>query len=397
MPQPSDGATQGATDSVATATGPVPPAPETPAKAGRERPAWVMAVVPAVLVTLVVGLFASAFVWPFAQMRPKNIEIAAAGPAEQLAQIEAQLAAQQDDLFEFVLLEDRDSVVNALETRETSAGVYVGSEGVEFYTASAGNAQIAQVVSQLAAGMQAGISAQLNEATAAATEAAVLQGATGEEILALQQQAAAQASTMKVSVTDLVGGGNAFAGNLAMMPVLIGGMMGGVLTTLLVKRPALRFITLPLLSIGGGLIGSAVLGSWFGMLPGNYWVRALALGVAMLAISSFISGVGSVLGKVGLGLGAAFIMLIGTPWGGIMAPTEFLSSGLAQFGALMPSGTLVNLVKSIGYFPEASTATLWITLGLWAALGLLLLVFGELIHRGRNGKTAPELADPAVA
>lgn len=85
-------------------------------------------------------------------------------------------------------LEDRDSVVNALETRETSAGVYVSPEGIEFFTASAGNAQIAQVVSQLAAGMQAGISAQLNEATAAATEAAVLQGTTGEDILAIQQR-----------------------------------------------------------------------------------------------------------------------------------------------------------------------------------------------------------------
>lgn len=96
-----------------------------------------------------------------------------------------------------------------------------------------------------------------------ATEAAKAQGATAEQILAIQDQAQQQAGAMNVTVTDVgSGGGNAFAGNMA-------------------------------------------------MLPGNYWLQALALGMGVLAVNSLIVGLGTLIGKVGIALGAVLVVLIG--------------------------------------------------------------------------------------
>lgn len=314
-----------------------------PAPSKSQRPEWLKALVPGLLVAVVCGLFASAFLWPMSQMAPKDISLAIAGPEAQVAQIEQALTAQQEDLFLFTELDDRAAVEQAIAEREVLGGVSIGADGIEFMTASADNAQVSQMLGQVAAGMK-------------------------------------EKSPFPVTVTDVVGGGNAFAGNLSMLPALIGGMMGGMLSIFMVRRPAHRIITIVVGAIGVGLVGAAVLGPWFDLLPGNYWLNALALGGAALAISSVIAGLGSVLGKAGAGLGVVLVMLIGTPWGGVMVPTEFLPGTMAAIGAHMPTGTLVSLIKSISYFPEAATAGQWWTLAIWVIAGMLLILIGALIH-----------------
>ncbi|MBC9954053.1 ABC transporter permease [Leucobacter sp. cx-42] len=307
------------------------------------RPEWLKALMPGLLVAVVCGLFASAFLWPMSQMAPKDISLAIAGPEAQVAQIEQALTAQQEDLFLFTELDDRAAVEQAIAEREVLGGIAIGADGVEFMTASAGNAQVTQMLGQVAAGMK-------------------------------------ENGPLPVTVTDVVGGGNAFAGNLSMLPALIGGMMGGMLSIFMVRRPAHRIITISVGAIGVGLVGAAVLGPWFDLLPGSYWLNALALGGAALAISGAISGFGSLLGKAGAGLGVILVMLIGTPWGGVMVPSEFLPGTMATIGSHMPTGTLVNLIKSINYFPEAATSGQWWTLAIWAVAGMLLILIGTLIH-----------------
>lgn len=135
----------------------------------------------------------------------------------------------------------------------------------------------------------------------------------------------------------------------------------------MVKRPLTRLVTIVTAAIGSGLVGSAVIGSWFGMLPGNYWMHALVLGTGALAFSAVISGLGTLLGYGGMGLGIIFMMLIGTPWGGVMMPTKFLPDFMGGLGFHMPTGTVVNLMKSVSYFPEAATGAQWWTLIAWIA------------------------------
>lgn len=127
-----------------------------------------------------------------------------------------------------------------------------------------------------------------------------------------------------------------------------------------------------------------MLGPWFDLLSGDYWLNALALGGAALAISGTIAGLGSLLGKAGAGLGVVLLMLVGTPWGGVMVPSEFLPSAMATVGAHMPTGTLVSLITSINYFPEAATVGQWLSLAIWAIAGMLLILIGALIRARRN-------------
>lgn len=220
-------------------------------------------------------------------------------------------------------------------------GVVVGPEGTQFLTASAGNAQVTQMLTQIAAGMEKAIAVQAEQGVAEAVAAAKAQGIPAEQILALQEQAHSKASAVTVTVTDVVsGGGNAFAANLTMLPALIGGMMGGMLSILMVKRPAYRLITLVVAATGVGLIGAAVLGPWFDMIPGSYGMHALAL-------------------------------------------------GLGALGAHMPAGTVVSLMKSSSSFPAAATGGQWWTLILWAASGLVLVLIGAAIHAAKSKKQAP--------
>ena len=361
-----------------------------PANGAREkkpRPEWVKALIPGLLVAVICGVFASAFLWPMSQMEPKDISIAITGPDEQVAQLEDSLTAQQDDLFVFTEYADRDAAVQAIEAREVLGGVVVGQEGTEFLTASAGNAQVTQMLGQVAAGMERAVAAQGAQGVADAVQAAKDQGLPAEQILAVQEQAQQRASSVSVTVTDVVsGGGNAFAGNLTMLPALIGGMMGGMLSVMMVKRPSYRILTVVVGSIGVGLVGAAVLGPWFDMIPGSYGLHALALGLGALAVSSVISGLGSLFGMGGAGLGAALVMLIGTPWGGIMMPTEFLPGAMATVGAHMPTGTVVSLMKSISYFPDATTGGQWWTLALWATVGILVILGGALLSSARDAR-----------
>lgn len=353
--------------------------------AKKSEPYWLRAFVPGLLVALVAGLFVAAFLWPMSAMEPKNIALAVAGPEDQVAQIEGALESQQAGLFDFQSATDRDEIVAEIEAREVGAGMVVGPEGIEFLTASAGNAQVAQMLGQIASGMKEMMNAQATQAIAQATEAAKAQGATAEQILAIQDQAQQQAGAMNVTVTDVVsGGGNAFAGNMAMLPALIGGMAGGMIAMFFVKRPAYRVITVVTASAGAGLAGAAALGPWFGMLPGNYWLQALALGVGALAVSSLIAGLGTLIGKVGIALGAVLVVLIGNPWGGFMVPPEFLSGFMGTLGSYLPNGNVVSLMKGVNYFPEASVAGAWWTLAIWSVVGIAMILIGAALRRPKE-------------
>ncbi|WP_217135851.1 hypothetical protein [Leucobacter chinensis] len=351
---------------------------------------WAKAIVPGLLVTLVSALFATAFIWPMTQADPHDIPMAVAGPEEQRAAIEQGIAAQKPDLFDLTEVADRDAAVEAIEQREVAGAVVVGDEGVEFLTASAAGPQIAQLLNQAAGGLEQKITQQREQAMNEAFETAKEHGATADELLMIQEQGRAQQEKSPVVVTDVVSGGeNAFAANLTMLPALIGGMMGGALSMLMVKRPLRRIATIVTAAAGSGLMGAAILGPWFDLVPGDYWLHALALGAGALAISSVISGLGSLFGYAGMGIGVLAVLLIGTPWGGIMVASEFLPGGMASLGASMPTGTMVSLMKSLSYFPAAATGGQWGTLGLWILGGLTAIVIGAVVFAKRNASAEP--------
>lgn len=93
----------------------------------------------------------------------------------------------------------------------------------------------------------------------------------------------------------------------------MGGLLAALLLTRLV-RGGVRRVTGALASaVTGGLAVAAILQFWFGSLDGSYAANTGAIALTVAAIALTILGLESLLGYVGLGLGAATMMLIGNP------------------------------------------------------------------------------------
>ena len=359
----------------------------TDSKPARTRPEWLLASAVGLLAALVVGLFASAFLWPLSVSEPKDIPFGVAGPEQQLTQIEGQLSSQREGLFDLTTYDDRDAVVQAIEQRKIDGGLVVSDSGMEMLTASAGNAQVTQLLTQMAAGMKDQQAAAAQKGIAEAVSQAKAKGLSAEQILTIQETAQKKAAAVTVTVTDVVSGGTAaMASSLVMLPALIGGMVTAVLSLFAVKRPSHRIISVVSGSLLAGLAGALVLGPWFDILPGNLGATWLALSTGILAIAATITGLGTLLGKAGMGLGVVLMMLIGNPWGGALVPSEFLGGFMGWLGAHMPNGNVIQLVKTVSFFPDASQTSYWWILGTWILIGLALWAVGTAIHGAKTKK-----------
>jgi hypothetical protein len=340
------------------------PGPGGAARARGKTAEWLRAILVGFGMALVGGLFAVAFLWPMTTAQPRDIALAVAGPEQARAGIEQALSTQQAGLFDVTSVDTRDEAVAAIETREASGAVVVGADGVEVLTATGGGPQVAQLLTQMATGLQA--------------------------------QLAQSGQQTTVTVTDVVPGGTgSSAANLTLIPALIAGLAGSVVALLLVRRPYMRAATILTSSVTAGLLGALILGPWFDILPGSYWRTAAAIAMGALAIGAFVTGMGSLFGKVGLALGAVITVLFGNPWGGMLIPSEFLEKPWGTIGSYLPNGTYLHLVRSVNYFPNAATGSQWLILALWVVFGFGLVAVGSVLHHRRTAPTAnPE---PATA
>lgn len=186
---------------------------------------------------------------------------------------------------------------------------------------------------------------------------------------------------MTVTVTDVVPTGSfAMVGNLVMLPALMGGMATGALAFFLVKRPWYRIIAVASGAILGGLGAALVLGPWMGAVEANFGMLWLALSAAMGAIGATSMGAGTLFGNVGLALAGMLMMLIGNPWGGAFVPKEFLGGFMGWLGSVLPVGNLIEVIKDISFFPEASQASHWFVFIAWMAIGIMLWAIGATIR-----------------
>jgi hypothetical protein len=316
---------------------------------------WARAVALGLAGALLVALIVLAFVWPVATAEPRNLPVAVAGPAAQVESLETALDEQTGGLFAFVDVEDRDAAVSAIEDR-TAYGAIVLSTAPEVLTASAANISIAQQLNGLAAQLQAQLAAQVTAA-----------GGDGSHVT--------------VTVTDVVplaendpnGAGLA----VASFPLVLGGMLGGILVSLLVVGSWRRVTALVVYAVGAGLAVAGILQGWFGILQGDFLVNSSALALAMFATASIIVGLNAVIGRAGIGVGAVLTMLVGNPISAATLPHQFLAGPWGDIGQFFVPGAASTLIRDLSYFPDADASALWLTLAAWSAAGLLLTVVGH--------------------
>lgn len=362
--------------------------------AAPERSSWIKVISTSVLASLVVALVVLAFTWPTKTMEAKNLPVSIAGPEVTVSQFEQSLKDKGIETFELKQASSREEAEQQIKQRETY-GAIIFTEGAapEVLTAPAANTASTQmlngVATQLNAQIQQKALAAKTEALTQAVQAGGEQGAQAAAQLEQMKVQSEQASAMAVKTTAVVplsesdSSGTGLA--IAAFPLVMGGIIGGMLSLTLINGTWRRFATATLYAVIGGALTALILSTWFGFIPGDFATLWAAFGATYLATASFMIGFGSLLvPAAGLGLGAVITMFIGNPISGASMPSVFLPGAWGQIGQMMVPGASSTLLRSIAYFPEAATSDQWLVLGSWIAFGLLAGVIGWALKERRT-------------
>lgn len=365
--------------------------PVTPA--APERSSWIKVISTSLLASLIVALVILAFTWPAKTMEAKNLPVSIAGPEATVSQFEQSLKDRGIETFELKQASSREEAEQQIRQRETY-GAIVFTEGAapEVLTAPAANAAATQMLNGVATQLNAQIQQKaLTAKTEALTQAVQAGGEQGAQAAAQLEQMKAQAeqaSAMTVKATAVVplseSDSSGTGLTIAAFPLVIGGILGGVLSLNLIKGTWRRIATATLYAVIAGALTALILSTWFGFIPGDFATLWAAFAATYLATASFMIGMGALLvPAAGLGLGVVVTMFIGNPISGASMPSVFLPGAWGQIGQVMVPGASSTLLRSIAYFPEAATSGQWLVLGSWIAFGLLAGVIGWTLKERR--------------
>lgn len=363
------------------------------AETSARKPSLKQALLAAVFAAAIVTVILLAFSWPTVTSDPKDLPIAAVGDQEQIDQITADAP---DGMLDLKKVDTRAEAQQLIREREVY-GAFVLGDDPEILTSTAASPPVAQQLSGIAAQMQQKIDKQaisgmqdgmkeMQDALAASSQPAGSQPDPGApQQNPGNQTQAPDASAMEVpevTVTDVVplndddstGAGLAIAG----LPLTIGGIVGGVLTSMLVHSRRMRAVAVVAYGAIGGLALTLVLQTWFGILQGNFGLNVLAAGLAVAATAALINGFVSLIGPGGIAIGAVLTMFIGNPIASLQAPKEFLAGAWGDIGQFFVPGASGTLLRDLSYFPDAPMAMQWWALIGWFALGIVLILVGHL-------------------
>ncbi|WP_440709385.1 hypothetical protein [Herbiconiux sp. YIM B11900] len=311
--------------------------------------------------SLIVGIFVLAFSWPSVTSSVHAVPVVVAGDSATADAVADQLEQSAGDTFTVSRVETRDEAEAAIRSRDAFGAVDASGSVPEVLTASANGVVVSQIFTGLAEQLQRAFDQQL-AAQGVAADAVPTIAVTDVVPLASSDPRGAGLTTLS-------------------FPLVIGGVIGGVVVSLLVVGVWRRLATVVLYSVAGAVIVVAIGQAWFGVLQGDAVLNTLAVAASVLAVSALIVGLTSILGAKGIGIGAVLAMLIGNPISGATQPWEFLPEPWGAIGQFFPPGAGATLMRDLSYFPDASTLQPWLVLGGWIALGIVLMAAGHFRNR----------------
>lgn len=322
---------------------------------------WSRVFILAIAAAAVVGILLLAFTWPGMNSSPKDIPVAVTGPAAQVQQVTEAFGQNADGVFDITPVESRDEAVDLIRTRGAYGAIILGQKR-EVLGGGANGAAITQIMK--------GVSQQL-------------QGQLSQAAGAAHQAAPQVAFTDIVPLAEADPNGTGFT--LASFPLTMGGMLGGILVSLLVVGNRRRITTLVAFAVFGGGVIALCMQGMYGALQGNVLLNILAAGLALLGTSSLIVGLNALIGTAGIPVGAVLTMLVANPISGASAPSQFLPGPFGAIGQWFVPGASSTLLKDLSYFPDANTAFGWLVLAGWAVLGVVFTLAGhfrnqEVVH-----------------
>ncbi|MEU9741800.1 hypothetical protein AB0E12_21710 [Micromonospora chersina] len=320
----------------------------------RSRSPWMLAALLASLVVVVQALLVPLFAAPAANLAPRDLPVAVAGPPPATADLAARLATARPGGFAVTTLPDAAAADRALRDREVYAAFVVGPDGVALHTAPAASPTVAALLTEAAGQLSAGRPVPVVQVVPADPD-------------------------------DPRGAG--FAAGF--LPLALTGMLAGVLLTVLVARRAVRLAGLLGYAVLAGLAGTAVLHGWLGVLAGDPWREVAAIGLFALAAAATVAGLGALLGRAGLGLGALLVFLVGNPLSAVAAAPELLPQPWGVVGQFLPVGAGGTLLRSAAFFDGAGAGRSLAVLAGYALVGLALVLVGSRSPRVGAGSTTP--------
>ncbi|MFF1878534.1 ABC transporter permease [Leifsonia sp. NPDC058230] len=331
------------------------------------RTPWPRAIGLALAASAVVVVVLLAFLWPTITSSVKDVPLAIAGSSQQVAQVAKTLDAEGSGTFAVTGVASRDKAVELIRARDVYGAIVLGDRP-EVLTASANGAAVSQILGQIAGRLQA----QANTHAAAAVQQAVAGG---------ELPAGTAPPAIEVTVTDVVPLASTDARGLgltaASFPLVLGGMVGGILISLLVAGVWRRLMSVTVYGLAGGFAVVGIMQGWFGVLQGDFWINGLAVSLAMFATAAFIVGMSAVLGRVGIAVGAIVTILIGNPLSSAAQPLQFTVAPWGAIGQWFVPGASGTLVRDLSYFPDANATFAWLVLAGWAMVGVIAMFAGH--------------------
>ena len=109
-----------------------------------------------------------------------------------------------------------------------------------------------------------------------------------------------------------------------MLPLLIAGILTGVVASLLAAGWLPRVGLVLAVSVLAGLAATAIVQSWLDVVGGDWWRNAAVLGLTVLSMAALVAGLYALLGEKGAILGALTMIFIGNPFSGVGSAPELL-------------------------------------------------------------------------
>lgn len=307
---------------------------------------WPRAIVVALGAAAALAVVALAFLWPSVTSTVQGIPLAVVGDS-------AALPAQLSEPFDTESLPTREGAVAAIESREVYGALVLGPTP-EVLMGSANGPAVSQLFGQVA-------------------------------------------STFGTEVTDVVPFASTDARGAGLsalaFPMVIGGIIGGAVISMTVVGTWRRLAATATYGLGAGVVIVLITQFWMGILHGGVATNVAAVALSVLAISTLIVGLTSIIGPAGIAAGALVMMFVGNPISGAAQPAQFLPGSWGSVGQLLPPGAASTLLRNLSYFPDAPNAQSWWVLTAWIAAGVLLMAVG---HR-RTGRAAHASSRVGVA
>lgn len=325
-----------------------------------------------VLPTLV-GIAVLLFAWPASQIQPRNLPVGLVGDSPSVGRIVTALQKVNTDSFELKTYASDATARRALRDRDVYGVLEIGPAGVTVLTASAASPAVARVIDQVG----------LNAATSPPNSA--------------------RSHAPKVTIQDVVSTGRSDPQGAvlaaAQLPLTICSIITAALIALVVRlRPALRvLLVLPVVSALAGLATYLVVGPCLGVVVHNDFAAWATFSLLILAMSATTTGLISVLGSPGLGLGALLLVFIGNSFSASSSAPELLPGFAHYLGQVLPPGAGATLLRDVIYFHGHDAGIPLTVLIVWTLFGLMAVLTGHRSFVGFAARVAAEEARDASA